>query len=515
MSDKWKYIVIIIGAVFFNFLFWEESLGANLVLFTCFLIIAAKLVGYVFFSSKPKVVVFTGLFLLTGAVFYHSSVFACSMYFISLTFLAGLIHAQKLQSLMFVMASSAASIVYLPAEFFKRIPIKKRNKKRLSHISKWLRLSVIPIALLFVFYLIYSGANPVFDNYSFRFLRHIGNFFVNLFESFSFARFLFFLFGIFFTAWFVLKTDLGYLLKQEAAKSVKLYRKRVKRIFSKPENSKVIVDNMPVLNNKKFALSLKLKYEYLSAAILLVLINVLLLVVNFIDISWVWFGFEYEQSFDLKQFVHEGTYLLIISVLLSMAIMLYFFRRNLNFYSKSGLIKKMSYAWIIQNFILVLSVLIRNYHYIHYFGLAYKRIGVIIFLVAVVFGLLTLYLKIKDTKSTYYLFKTNSLFIYVLLVFSSLFDWDAIITTHNINHPIRNNMETSYILCMSDKTLPLIEQNKQILEQETQYNTYKAFDVSYEEFYKSRVDEFILRYEKESWKSWNYKEWIAYKYYKK
>ena len=60
--------------------------------------------------------------------------------------------------------------------------------------------------------------------------------------------------------------------------------------------------------------------------------NVLLLVVNAIDINWIWFGFKPAPGFDLTQFVHEGTYVLILSILVAMGIVLWFFRRNLNFY---------------------------------------------------------------------------------------------------------------------------------------------------------------------------------------
>ncbi|NJO88136.1 MAG: DUF4173 domain-containing protein [Chloroflexia bacterium] len=249
--------------------------------------------------------------------------------------------------------------------------------------------------------------------------------------------------------------------------------------------------------------------------VLLLLVNALLLIVNVIDIKWVWLGFEYSPDFDLKQFVHEGTYLLIISILLSMGIMLYFFRDNLNFYQKSGIIKKLTYIWIAQNTILAVSVAIRNFHYITYWGLAYKRIGVILFLIAAGYGLYSLYIKIRHTKTAYFLIKKNTMAVFVILLIASLINWDSIITTHNLNHPIKENMETSYLLTMSDKVLPLIDQNQEILNQEQSLNTYAHFgSYSYKEYYKLRVALFLSRYKKESWTSWNSQEWKAYSYYK-
>ena len=65
------------------------------------------------------------------------------------------------------------------------------------------------------------------------------------------------------------------------------------------------------------------------------MVNVLLLVVNIIDINWLWIDFNPKSIDNLSQLVHEGTYVLIFSILLSMAIIEYFFRGNINFYKKN------------------------------------------------------------------------------------------------------------------------------------------------------------------------------------
>ena len=63
--------------------------------------------------------------------------------------------------------------------------------------------------------------------------------------------------------------------------------------------------------------------------------------------------------------------------------------------------------WVVQNFILGISVFLRNYHYISFHGLAYKRIGVIVFLVLVLIGLVTLFVKLRERKSFFYLVRVN------------------------------------------------------------------------------------------------------------
>ena len=105
--------------------------------------------------------------------------------------------------------------------------------------------------------------------------------------------------------------------------------------------------------------------------------------------------------------------------------------------------------------------------------------------------------------------------VFVILVVASLANWDGIIAKHNLNHSLENNMETSYLLTMSDKVLPMVDEKSSILNQDESFNTYANFSpYTYKEYYKLRVDLFISRYEKESWVSWNYLDWKAYNYYK-
>ncbi len=512
---KLKYLVLVLGTILFNYLFWKESHGVNTLIYNIFMLTSIFLFGYKPQKNIESIIFLIAAILASLAIAWHGSLFAIVMYYISFAFFVGLLHENKLKSIVFVIAAVFASIFKLPAKLLNSLPFGKRNKQKFKKVSKIIKLSLIPIGILFVFYSIYINANPVFETYAAKLLSKIGEALANFFEAISFVRFLFIVLALFVTAWFLFKTNLEFLYKKESLKNLNLIRKRVKRHFPNPEYVRNLKDNMPVLYRRRFALSLKLKNEYISALVLLLLVNILLLIVNIIDIKWVWFGFEYSPEFDLKQFVHEGTYLLIISILLSIGIMLYFFRKNLNFYQKSRKIKSLSYIWIIQNTILAISVAIRNLHYITYWGLAYKRIGVILFLIAVAHGLYSLYIKIQYTKTAYFLIRKNTMAVFVILLVASLFNWDTIISKHNLNHPIKENMETSYLLTMSDKAFPLIDQKQEILNQEKGRNSYADFGpYSYEEYYKLRVELFLSRYEKESWTSWNYKEWKAYNYYK-
>ena len=195
--------------------------------------------------------------------------------------------------------------------------------------------------------------------------------------------------------------------------------------------------------------------------------------------------------------------------------MLYFFRRNINFYKKNNTLKILSYIWIAQNAILLISVIFRNLHYIHYFGLAYKRIGLFFFLTMVIVGLISLALKIKDKNTTFYLLKINSLAIYIGFVFFAIPDWDNIIAHHNLSSETIKEIDTKFLISLDEKTLPIVIENKNKLS-ETYYTEYflSGETENTEIKLKSKSEIFMTNYEEKSWLSWNYADSKAYNYLK-
>ena len=69
------------------------------------------------------------------------------------------------------------------------------------------------------------------------------------------------------------------------------------------------------------------------------------------DINHVWLNFQWDGQF-LKEFVHDGTYILIINIIISILLVLYFFKANLNFFKKNKILKTLTYIWVGQNFFL-------------------------------------------------------------------------------------------------------------------------------------------------------------------
>jgi hypothetical protein len=221
--------------------------------------------------------------------------------------------------------------------------------------------------------------------------------------------------------------------------------------------------------------------------------------------------------------VHKGTYLLIFSILLSMGILLYLFRGNQNFNEYNRWLRYGAYAWIFQNAVMSISVGIRVYHYIHNYGLAYKRIGVCLFLGLVVFGLITLTYKITRKRSGFFLWRINAWAVYTMLLLMSWVNWDLLITRHNSSHkfqqePIvsynhasrastittpkyKDNIDVAFLLSLSDKSLQALINKPEFIN-----DSVYVGRITSKQYFENRIAWFRERKATESWLSWNLAE---------
>jgi hypothetical protein len=140
-------------------------------------------------------------------------------------------------------------------------------------------------------------------------------------------------------------------------------------------------------------------------------------------------------------------------------------------------------------------------------GLAYKRIGVLVFLVMVFMGLVTLFIKIHQRKTSYYLLRVNGWFAIALLVAASGIHWDETMARYNLANKKTIPLDVKFLLTLSDKTLPLIEKNQDVLEEKRTVLGEGAYlnrsELSAKEMFEERKRSFLEEQKKYSWLSWN------------
>jgi hypothetical protein len=255
--------------------------------------------------------------------------------------------------------------------------------------------------------------------------------------------------------------------------------------------------------------------EHKIGNILLILVNLLILILNILDISFVWFSFDPSKVENLAYFVHEGTYNLIFSILLSMAILCFYFRGNLNFYKKNNFLKYLAYFWIFQNGIMAVSLMLRNYYYIdYYYALSYKRIGVMIYLLLVFTGLVTMFIKIYSRKTLFYLIKINSTAVFIVMVLMGSLSWDYHIAKFNLQNPDKKAIDISYLFTLSDDVLPVLDEYRDALNGEYMMRDgFRRYMQNGQIELKYRKSRFFEEQAKYSWLSWNYPDYSVKKYF--
>ena len=491
-----KLLAILIIATLFPWLFYEHFIGLNLFLFNLLIFAGLYITGKLDLKSPLNAYISAGTLLTAIFVVYNGTSLAVFINILSLFLLAGTTLFPKGRNLFYT--SLISFINFFTAQLSLISLIRDFKKGAVTFkVFRIIKLVIIPLLVVLFFMYLYKTANPVFEEMVQSLFDAISRFFTWLSDYIEFPLFMTFVLGLLLADYFLLGKPNKFIAGLDERSSDRLVRRR-KRVFT------------------GFKIT-GLKSEYKTAVILFALLNLLILVVNLIDIWWVWFHFEWNGKY-LKQFVHEGTYMLIFSILVSLAISIFYFRGNINFLKDNRLLRNLAYVWLAQNAILTISVGIRNFWYIHYFSLAYLRIGVIFFLLLTLFSIYTVYLKIRDKKTTYFLFRKNALAAYVLLVVMAFFNWDIIIARYNFSHAKTAFVHYDFLADLSTNALPyLMKTRTELLEIDTFQKEKFPFREQYMtrdeylEKIKWRKKDFLESWPKRSWQEWNLASERAYR----
>ena len=486
---KLKPLIVFGLIVLFVYLFYNHPPGLNILVFEVLLICCN--LYYIKVKLTPRLITLLITFITTALLFViNYTTISLLFNLVNITLVVAYLNQPLLKSLLYPFIGGLklfpkSAGIYL-SDLSQRTAL--RNKPSLITIA------IFPILIAVFYIFIYSASSPFFNNAINKAGIIIGNIFY--WEIDYLQLFLLVVIGLFaITPFFYYNNNL--------------------RIFNKDIISKDYLTRIRQKNKRIKVLGLL--NEYRSGIILFSLLNLILFVVNILDITNIWFGFEWNGQY-LKQFVHEGTYILIFSIILSIGLILFYFRNNLNFYSKNNFLKFLAYAWLAQNAILAISVAIRNLWYIEYFALAYKRIGVIFFLIFTLILIITVIKKINQKKSYYYLAKVNSWSFFIILFSISLFNWDNIIAKYNLSNYKTSFVHWDFLAYLPGKTLHVLDiSNEKIKEiekaQENQFNFENIYlsPEEYREIIDKRKRKFINNWEGKGILSWNLAEYIAYK----
>ncbi len=473
-----KILLILLLAIWWHLLLWEAQPGLNVLLFS--VSITAALAW-----SKPKAFARTEVKYLLAAwclvafwVFWHNSLLSMVVYWLFGFIALGYLQEIRVRFWVFGIVESIRAL--FGGWWISIRHTGERLGDQYTFLPAWrkVRLLLLPALIVPPFYLIYSQANTALAAFNDAVINWADALFKLDFEL-DWSRVVIFLLG-----WAMVAAFLGYrngiepLHKWVANWSYPLQRHR-QRIWP--------------------AKTMALKQEHQSALLTFTALNILIGIINLLDIVFVWFSRQERTASELSAYVHEGTWLLIFSIVLAMLVVLGFFRANLNFITNNQRLRQLAYVWLAQNAFLALSVGVRNGHYIHHYALAHGRIVVVFFLALVLFGLFTMYLKVKGPKTIYFLLQTNATAVMVALLLAASVNWDNLITRYNL----RQEDPDLYHLVegLDNNLVPLLhaaQGNTMLTDPLRSYSLDR------------RGKRFAKKWQNTDWRSWNWSEYRQY-----
>lgn len=410
-----KNIATITGALLFSTFFYKQNIGLNLTLFTIVTILLLAISNASSFK-KRSVILATIAYLISGiAIFLYKSNLSIIANLFAFFTLVGSVSEHKSSIYVKWINGIYTTIVATFSLYFDALSTEVKNvKKEKINFAYWFKIIGIPTVILIVFISLYRNGNPLFD----ELISKIDLSFINL-------------------QW-ILLAGLGYYLFYNITHPIQIEPATVTDINT---------GNSLIKNDLKSVSKEKLENEKQLGVVLMLLLNVLIFFFLITDAMYL-SEIHTMDGTELSKQVHNGVNALIASILLAIAIILYFFRGNINFFKKNKTLKYLTFIWIFLNANLVVITAIKNYEYISSFGFTYKRVGVLIYLFLTFIGLATTYIKVYKIKNLWYLFRKNAQLAFVVLIISATINWDKIITFYNINYA--EQTDTEYLINLSD-----------------------------------------------------------------
>ena len=511
---KPRFLITIALLVIYNFFFWSEKLGANLFIFFTLGIIAMLFMNEENIKNKNVIVSMLISLYASAMVVFVNSGYAKFAAFVCFMIFTGYIHQPQLQTVYNAVLTTFSSFLIFPYNIYIELKYFASKFRAFKLVLKFAKLAFIPVIFFVIFYAIYAYSNPVFNSYSVTFWDSIGKYLYDIFINYPILRFFYILLGLMLITAFIYNNKIRVFTELDNSFHETLQRDKIFKVHSRtrPIPKTHLMYTMFSYRFKPNSLKLETK----MGIVLLVMMNALLVLLNIIDVQVTWLGFDATNIENLAYYVHEGTYYLIFSILLSMAILLVIFRGSQNYLASNKTLKLLAYTWIVQNAFMAVSVSLRNIYYIdYYYALSFKRIGVMIFILLTLTGLASMLYKIYAKKTTFWLFKFNSFAAVIMLLVMSSFSWDVTIAEFNLKNPAKDKIDIDYLLKLNNDALPVLDKHRDVLDRD--FLEYSFIFSDYRnglEVYKARVENFDIEQENYSWLSWNLPDERTKQYYK-
>lgn len=424
-----KNIILILSSFLFSLLFYKQNIGLNLFLFSLISTGILAFFNVKKFKETETLLKATVYIVVSVLVFVHHSFLTIFSSIICFIILVGTVSEHRSSIYLKFLNGLYTTIVAAFSHYFdrKKTSESEEKSKKTDYIFL-VKIILIPLIIIILFISLYKNANPVFENL----INKIDFSFINI-------------------SW-LLFTGLGYYLFYNISQPILI-----------EPSTQIDLNIGNILEKQKLK---KIQIEVIQketklGVVLMISLNLLLVFLIFTDIFYLNQQQGTISSTELKTQLHQSVNSLITSIILAISIIIYFFRGNINFYKQNTLLKNTTFIWIILNSVLALITAYKNYQYIASYGITYKRIGVYVYLFLAFSGLVFTFIKVKNVKNIWFLFRKNFQVSFAVLILASFINWDIFITKYNLNH---QNKNLPYLLSLSSKNAKLL--NNYVLKNE-------------------------------------------------
>ena len=415
--------IFLASVLLYSILFWKQLPGLNIFAFTTILLTGQMLMRRQVFKNRNWILAASGAMVSAFFTMYYGNLLSIFATFFSLLMCSYLAFNQK-GSVLSAVFSSLVSVMASIGFMIARMVERRKERMEDQQVNRgWKKFLIVLIALVVVtvFFILYRNSSVLFYNLTEK---------IN-FDWVSFPWICFTFLGALVVYGFYFHNTIPGFAEWDANRPVNL----------DPGKAPNWVDRLMSIESEKF-----------SGVVLLSLLNIMLLVVNGLD-----FGFIFSNDRHLppgiswSDYLHQGVGMLIFSIVLAMLIILYYFRGRMNFQDSKAL-RMLAFTWIVQNALVLFSTAWRNEVYIAAFGLTYKRIGVYIYLLLTLIGLIVTAWKVQGKKTNVFLVRMNSWLFYSVWIISCAVNWDGLIMHYNTEN--KNRIDLAYLNSLSGNILP-------------------------------------------------------------
>jgi len=414
--------LLVAATALFSFLFYHQNPGLNVLVFTLVFLLLLLIRNRALLRNSRWLWAASLSLVAATCVFIHGSVLSNFAVIVSLLLVSALSFSPTTSALFglgFAVYSVLASFVLLIIDWAKRYE-QPRPEGAPNRSYRWLwTIAVLLITLIFFF--IYRASNPLFE---------ANTQWINFdFISISWVAFTF----------------MGFLLMYG------LLQHHTIPVISAEEatwTSEVQPQAIPGERIKR------LGSELFAGKLLFILLNAMLLMINAGDIYTLFLGGGLPKGITHSDFVHNGVGLLILSILIAVSLIMFFFRKELHYIQGNRWLKYLVVLWVLQNLMMLYSTLMRNTMYIHFAGLTEKRIGVYVWLLLACAGLCITAFYVLRSRSNWFLIRINVALWLTVLPLSALVDWDLAIVRYNVAHAKEIQLDVDYLYSLSETVIP-------------------------------------------------------------